>query len=342
MPAASLECVSRPTLAELFTFNDWAWARLLDAARLLPDAALDRPFEMGPGSLRATLHHLWAAENVWLARWMGRAPEYRWEPNGIAIADLSAKSAATAAERNELLARQTRDSLAASVAFTDSRGTPYSFPLGRLMLHVCNHGSHHRAQALNMLRRLGAALPKPGLDYIFMRLERVADPPPPLDVESVRLYYEYSDWARARVHGAAAELTDEQLDRPFEMGLGTLRATLMHIRFAEQWWLENWTLGPGRPFPELGERTSIRELSDRFDQTRDARRAYLGGLADADLARPVSAVPRPGVTRTFPLGVTMLQTCHHGTHHRAQALNMLRHLGVEPPRLDYVIMLRGE
>lgn len=210
------------------------------------------------------------------------------------------------------------------------------------MLHVCNHGSHHRAQAVNMLRRVGVTPPKPGIDYIFMRLERAGDPAPMLDLDSLRCYFAYSDWARDRVHRAAASLSNEQLDRPFEMGVGTLRATLLHIRFAEQWWLENWTLGPGRPFPELTGTTSVAELDALFAQTQAARQKYFGGLSDADLRQSVSAVPRPGVTRTFPLGVTMLQICHHGTHHRAQAANMLRHVGAEVPRLDYVLMLRGE
>jgi uncharacterized damage-inducible protein DinB len=217
--------------------------------------------------------------------------------------------------------------------------------LGDLMLHVCNHGMHHRAQAINMLKRVGGEPIKPGLDYVFFKLEQPGGGTPSaaataLDIETVRAYYRYADWARDCVHEAAAELDDAALDREFPIGIGTLRKTLLHIRFAEQWWLENWTHGPGRPFPELDETTSIAELVRLFDETARERNTLLEGLDDAGLARTVEAVPRPGVHRAFPLGVTMLQLCCHGTHHRAQALNMLRHVGGDVPWLDIVTMLR--
>ena len=48
------------------------------------------------------------------------------------------------------------------------------------------------------------------------------------------------------------------------------------------------------------------------------------------------ARPRPDVELTFVLGDTMLQLCGHGTHHRAQALNMARRLGARVANLDYL------
>ena len=33
-------------------------------------------------------------------------------------------------------------------------------------------------------------------------------------------------------------------------------------------------------------------------------------------------------TYTFTRGVTLVHVCTHGTHHRAQCINMLRHLNV--------------
>jgi uncharacterized damage-inducible protein DinB len=34
-------------------------------------------------------------------------------------------------------------------------GTSYRFTLGAMLVHVTTHGMHHRAQCLNMLRRIG-------------------------------------------------------------------------------------------------------------------------------------------------------------------------------------------
>jgi uncharacterized damage-inducible protein DinB len=50
------------TVRDLFRHSDWARDKLLERAAQLDDAALDRPFEMGVGSLRETLQHLLFAE----------------------------------------------------------------------------------------------------------------------------------------------------------------------------------------------------------------------------------------------------------------------------------------
>ena len=61
-------------------------------------------------------------------------------------------------------------------------------------------------------------------------------------------------------------------------------------------------------------------------------------LADADLEQSFTYTNTQGKTWTFQLGHMLMHVCNHGTHHRAQALNMLRHIGVEPPELDLLRM----
>ena len=237
----------------------------------------------------------------------------------------------------------------------------HATPLGDLMLHVANHGIHHRAQALNMLRRLGVKVP--GLDYLFWKIELptvehdaalhdklretglepgdCVSPPDDSDVETIRTYFRYCDWARDRVHALAGPLSAAQLDREFEIGIGTLRKTLLHIRDAEQWWLENWISVRPAEFKQLPETTPVAELKALFRETANQRDAHIDPLANDDLKRVVSADVRPGVTLSFRLGETMLQLCGHGVHHRAQALNMLRHSGVAVPELDYEEWIRN-
>src|SRR5262249_105669 len=146
--------------------------RLVTAASQLKDAALDRPFKMGPGSLRNTLHHHWAAERIWLDRWLG-VPKPRFvEPEaGLPVSELATRFGKTAAERNPWLAQRSDADLAAPLTFTNLKGETYTIPLEHLLLHVCNHGVHHRAQAVNMLRHNGVEK-LPRLDYIFMKVEQ--------------------------------------------------------------------------------------------------------------------------------------------------------------------------
>ncbi|UCC32325.1 MAG: DinB family protein, partial [Phycisphaerales bacterium] len=62
------------TIRELFAYNDWGRDRLMAIAEGLSDAQLDCPFEVGEGSLRKTLEHLFGAEWTWLERCRGRSP----------------------------------------------------------------------------------------------------------------------------------------------------------------------------------------------------------------------------------------------------------------------------
>ena len=80
---------------------------------------------------------------------------------------------------------------------------------------------------------------------------------------------------------------------------------------------------------------SIDELRRLYAETARQRDDYLATLSPADLQRPVTAEVAPELHYTFALGETMFELHSHGTHHRAQAVNMLRHLGAEPPELGY-------
>ncbi|MBK9120615.1 MAG: DinB family protein [Phycisphaerales bacterium] len=322
-------------LRELFRYNDWGRDRLFAPAAQLSAAELDRPFDVGPGSLRATLSHLYDAEWIWLERWCGRSPGAFEEgtvrrdmrPLWDTYRDLAAR-------RDELLAGVGEAGLLRPVVYQRLDGTRFERPLGVLMLHVCNHGVHHRAQALHMLRCAGGEVPQPGLDYLYWKLE--AGHPVVPELPALRTYFEYGQWATEQVLAAAAALPSSALDVRWPIGLGTLRATLLHLRFAEQWWVNNWTLGPEEPYPDLPADTPFAVLIEAMRATWAACGAHLGGLGPEDLLRPVAARVAPEVLKTFPLGVSAIQLCTHGTHHRAQAVNILRRSGAKPPALDGV------
>ncbi len=55
-------------ICELYAYGDWASSRVFDASSRAPDAELDRKFEIGPGTLRKTLKHIYGAERIWCER----------------------------------------------------------------------------------------------------------------------------------------------------------------------------------------------------------------------------------------------------------------------------------
>ena len=327
------------TLRELYRHHDWAAQRVIALAELLDDAKLNRNFHMGFGSLRQTLWHNAGAHWVWMSRIGGESPSSIPAYDGPqSMADLRAFWRDDRAKRESLLDSLSDPDLRREIQYRNIKGEAYVARLGDILLHVANHAQHHHAQASNMLRHLGAQPPR--LDYIFMIYESPPAAPPALSTDTLRDYFAYTDWAREIVLHVIAPTGHALLDRSFEMGLGSIRKNVAHTHDAEAWWLMNWTQGPIAPFPKPNETISIFELSEDARATAKARNAFLAELSDADLARPVEAKPAPDRALSFALGVTMVQLCNHGTHHRAQTINMLRQCGRTVPPTDLTIWAR--
>src|SRR5205823_1787928 len=171
----------------------------------------------------------------------------------------------------------------------------------------------HRAQALNMLRHLG--LKPPRVDYIFMHFESPREEGPKLSREVISYYFKCSDWMRDRALDACDNLTDEQLDREFEIGIGSIRATLAHTEDAERWWLLNWTGQSPGEFPKPDKWVTVAQLRKQFQQTAAKRDEFIATLSsDDELSQPVETRPAQDRVYTFWLGVSMLQ--FRGTLHR--------------------------
>ena len=147
--------------AQLFRYNDATNDLILTAAEPLADDRLDERFNMGLGSLRRTLRHILAGEETWLARWRGQT-ETPWPDENILVpvGQLAARLAALRPDRDEFLKTRIDKDLATSIPYRDSRGTLFQATLSDMILQMFVHSAHHRAQAVNMLRRLGVQPPE--------------------------------------------------------------------------------------------------------------------------------------------------------------------------------------
>ncbi len=149
--------------------------------------------------------------------------------------------------------------------------------------------------------------------------------PPPTQPSNVLLTFDH--WANEQMFEACAALSDEQLDREFEMGLGTLRKTFTHMLGAMRGWTDVMlNTGQWRPRLEQDPPRSIAELRSLHDEVaREFRQVVTEGSHDE-----VLSPNRGGTTYRFSRGGIMVHVMTHSMHHRAQCLNMLRHLGVDP------------
>ncbi|MCP4836772.1 MAG: hypothetical protein GY895_18630 [Phycisphaera sp.] len=148
--------------------------------------------------------------------------------------------------------------------------------------------------------------------------------PPPTDPAQVLLDFE--DWATCRMFDACEQLSDDQLDHQFEMGLGSLRRTLTHNIGAMVGWTGVLEASPPDFDPDFAQG------SPSIARLREAHAAAMSRFRDAVEAGPWEEVLEPerkGATYRFTRGGILVHVTTHSVHHRAQCLNMLRHLGVE-------------
>lgn len=161
-----------------------------------------------------------------------------------------------------------------------------------------------------------------------------------VQIDTIRGLLSYSDWANEQVLGASAELADDQLDQPFDMGPGLLRRTLIHIYNGEHVWLQRWQGKIETPWPSEDEKIGITDLRERLRRTWAEREQFLASLNAGQPSRNVIYRDSKGSLFSATLGDMMIQMCTHSTHHRAQAVNMLRRLTSKAPELDYMMWVR--
>src|SRR6266404_3242494 len=165
-------------IRNLYDYNAWANARILDTAAKLTREQLLAPGGASFDSVRDTLAHTMSAQWLYLERWQGRSP--RGWPDASPYPDLAAIRA-----RWELIEHDTQAfvaalddaRLAAVVEYTNMQGEPWAYPLWQQMIHQVNHATQHRSEAAVMLTKLGCS--PGGLDLLyFVDVDTAAAPGP--------------------------------------------------------------------------------------------------------------------------------------------------------------------
>jgi uncharacterized damage-inducible protein DinB len=246
------------------------------------------------------------------------------------------------------------------IGYRDLKQNEHSNRLADMLMHVANHGIHHRAQALHFLKQFDRKTVG-GIDYLFFR---IAHPTTPLIAEFIepmrqygmeantstgqqvifsqpliRDYFQYHDWAVQQLLPLAKQLDSTSLHENRHMGVGSIHQTLAHLRDAERWWLGIWE-GSTERFSKYDSQEDLEELASSWQQIAQRRNAAVAALDQESAARVVTANPG-NLQIPFRVIESMIQLCCHGTHHRAQIVNMLRQTGAKSPGIDYIVWLRS-
>ena len=153
--------------------------------------------------------------------------------------------------------------------------------------------------------------------------------------------YDYLTIARARLFDHARPLTPEEYTRGFPIGLGSLARTLTHIMICEWMYVQRITGAPVPPYEQWPIKDETPPPFPTIESTWTAQaaatRAALAASRDWDRDieyRITDDHGRP-VLITATAADIATQLILHEVHHRAQAMNMLRHLGRPTGDLDY-------
>lgn len=158
--------MNRQDILTLYKYNQWANARILNAAVNVTEEQFLAPASFPHGGLRGTLVHALFAEWIWRTRWEGSSPTHRLKPADFPTVESLCRRWQEEEKRlMEFVASVTAERLNGTFSYTNTSGQPFTRVLWHAMAHLVNHGTQHRTEAAAILTDLGHS---PGdIDLIF-------------------------------------------------------------------------------------------------------------------------------------------------------------------------------
>lgn len=154
----------------LYKYNQWANARILNAAAHVTDEQFLAPGSFPHGALRGTLVHALFAEWIWRQRWEGTSPTAKLNPQDFpTFESLRLRWADEEKLLMSFVENVTDKRLNSLFFYTTTSGEPHERILWQVMVHLVNHGTQHRSEAAALLTDFGHS---PGdLDLVYFLAE---------------------------------------------------------------------------------------------------------------------------------------------------------------------------
>ena len=137
----------------------------------------------------------------------------------------------------------------------------------------------------------------------------------------------HDSWTTRQLLDRAMELSDEELDREFDIGHKSVRRTFEHLIWNIECWTDLIKSRSVRNRPEPGQSTEA--ICNRHRAADAEFRAFAREVADQNRLDESFLDTLDDPPKEKSLGGAIVHLATHGMHHRAQLLFMLRRLGVE-------------
>ncbi|HUN50962.1 MAG TPA: DinB family protein [Candidatus Sulfotelmatobacter sp.] len=148
-------------------YNAWANERLYKSCFALSEAEYMKPRPAFFKGIHGTLNHLLLTDRMWFARFDHKSYPVKSLDQQL-YADRVGLEVARRAEDAHIVNYVdglSEADIEAPLTYTNSRGMPFTNPLGLLLAHVFNHQTHHRGQVSDLIAQTD--VPTPELDLII-------------------------------------------------------------------------------------------------------------------------------------------------------------------------------
>lgn len=152
-------------------YQRWAYGRLFEAVRTLEEREYRRDVGLFFGSVHRSLNHLLLVDRIWLGRLEGHPAPYTSLDQEIESDRevLETELYAQCERWHAFVASAPRERFDATETYTSLLGKPFVLPFVEVVLHVPNHGAHHRGQISAALTQFGIDAPVMDLPFFLVQ-----------------------------------------------------------------------------------------------------------------------------------------------------------------------------
>jgi uncharacterized damage-inducible protein DinB len=143
----------------------------------------------------------------------------------------------------------------------------------------------------------------------------------------------YTLWADRACLAVTRGVEPEDLTRDAGVSYGSLLGTLSHILSSQRRWLARFT---GQEAPSPVVYADAEGLAGAWSETAAEMEFFLASLTEEQLAAECAWVDTEIGPVTRPLWQPVTHMVNHSTYHRGQVVSLLRQLGYEPPKTDFI------
>ncbi|MBI3856288.1 MAG: DinB family protein [Planctomycetes bacterium] len=156
-------------------------------------------------------------------------------------------------------------------------------------------------------------------------------------LETIRLLFDYTRWADARMLEAVAKLAPDAWTKDLGSSLKSARDTVVHVVSAQWIWISRWKGEVPKGMWTAADYPAPASIREKWEPLAAELAAFVAAQTEESVAKPLTYKNLKGDSFSYPLGQLMLHLVNHSTYHRGQVTTLIRQLGGQPLSSDLVV-----